>query len=128
MSFGLKNAGATYQRLVDRMFQEQLRRNMEVYVDDMLVKSRQMDQHLVDLAEIFDTLSKCHMKLNPAKCAFRVRSGKFFEYMVTERGIEVNPEKIRVIQEIKLPTNLNKVQRLAGRIAALSRFISRSVE
>ncbi|KAL0401893.1 UNVERIFIED_CONTAM: hypothetical protein Slati_4219200 [Sesamum latifolium] len=74
MAFGLKNAAATYQRLVDRMFGEQLRRNMEVYVDGMLVKSRQMDQHLADLAETFDTLRKYHIKLNPAKCAFGPRS------------------------------------------------------
>ncbi|KAL0411422.1 UNVERIFIED_CONTAM: Retrovirus-related Pol polyprotein from transposon opus [Sesamum latifolium] len=97
MPFGLKNAGATYQRLVDRMFKEQLGRNMEVYVDDMLVKSRQTDQHLADLAETFS------MKLNPAKCAFGVRSGKFLGYLVKEKGIEVNPEKIRAMQEMKPP-------------------------
>ncbi|KAL0411264.1 UNVERIFIED_CONTAM: Retrovirus-related Pol polyprotein from transposon opus [Sesamum latifolium] len=128
MPFELINAGATYQRLVDRMFKEQLGRNMEVYVDDMLVKSRQTNQHLADLAVTFDTLRKYHMKLNPAKCAFSVRSGKFLGYLVTEKGIEVNPEKIRAIQEMKPPTNLNEVQRLAGCIAALNRFISRSTE
>ncbi|KAL0373553.1 UNVERIFIED_CONTAM: Retrovirus-related Pol polyprotein from transposon.6 [Sesamum radiatum] len=128
MPFGLKNAGATYQQLVDRMFREQLRRYMEVYVDDLLVKSRQMDQHLADLAETFDTLRRFHMKLNSANCTFGVRSGKFLGYIVVEKGIEVNPEKIRAIQEMKPPANLNEVQRLAGRIAALSRFISRSAE
>ncbi|KAL0402033.1 UNVERIFIED_CONTAM: hypothetical protein Slati_4233200 [Sesamum latifolium] len=68
------------------------------------------------------------MKLTPTKCAFGVRSGKFLGYLVTEKGIEVNPEKIRAIQEMKPPTNLNKVQRLVGRIAGLSWFISRSAE
>ncbi|KAL0440091.1 UNVERIFIED_CONTAM: Retrovirus-related Pol polyprotein from transposon.6 [Sesamum latifolium] len=101
---------------------------MEVYIDDMLVKSRQIDQHLIDLAETFNTLRKYRMKLNPAKCAFGVRSGKFLGYLVTEKGIEVNPEKIRAIQEMKPPANINEVQRLAGCIAALSRFISRSAE
>ncbi|KAL0395078.1 UNVERIFIED_CONTAM: hypothetical protein Slati_4474000 [Sesamum latifolium] len=110
------------------MDREQLGCNMEVYVDDMLVKHRQMDQHLGDLAETFNLLRKYHMKLNPAKCAFGVRSGMFLRYMVTEKGIEVNPDKIRVFQEIKPPADLNEVQRLAGRIAALSRFISLSVE
>ncbi|KAL0453855.1 UNVERIFIED_CONTAM: Retrovirus-related Pol polyprotein from transposon opus [Sesamum latifolium] len=103
MPFGLKNAEATYQRLVDCMFQDKLGRNMEVYVDNMRVKSRQMDQHHAGLAETFDTLRKYHIKLNQTKCAFGVRSGKFLGYMVTERGIEVNPEQIRAIQEMKLP-------------------------
>ncbi|KAL0378898.1 UNVERIFIED_CONTAM: Retrovirus-related Pol polyprotein from transposon opus [Sesamum radiatum] len=94
MPFGLKNVGATYERLVDRMFKEQLGRNMEAYADDMLVKSRQIDELLADLAETFNTLRKYHMKLNPAKCAFGVNSGKFLGYLVTEKGIEVNPEKI----------------------------------
>ncbi|KAL0305077.1 UNVERIFIED_CONTAM: Retrovirus-related Pol polyprotein from transposon.6 [Sesamum angustifolium] len=110
------------------MFQEQLGRNMEVYVDDMLVKSRQMDQHLVDLAKTFCTLRRFHMKLHPAKCAFGVRSGKFLGYMVIEKGIKVNPEKIQAIQEMKPPPNLNEVQRLADCIAALNRFISQSAE
>ncbi|KAL0316165.1 UNVERIFIED_CONTAM: hypothetical protein Sradi_5494700 [Sesamum radiatum] len=124
----LKNAGVTYQRLVDHMFHEQLGHNMEVYIDDMLVKNRQMDQHLVDLAEAFGTLRKFHMKLRPAKCAFGVRSGKFLGYMVKEKMIEVNLEQIRAIQEMKHPANLNEIQRLAERIVALSRFISRSAE
>ncbi|KAL0383003.1 UNVERIFIED_CONTAM: Retrovirus-related Pol polyprotein from transposon.6 [Sesamum calycinum] len=114
MPFELKNVGVTYQHLVDRMFREQFRRNMEVYVDDMLVKSRQMDQHLAGLTEMFDTLRKYHMKLNPAKCAFGLQSGKFLKYMVMEKGIEVNPKKILAIQEMKPPANLNEVQRLEG--------------
>ncbi|KAL0427272.1 UNVERIFIED_CONTAM: Retrovirus-related Pol polyprotein from transposon.6 [Sesamum latifolium] len=128
MPFRLKNASATYRRLVDYMFREQLGRNMEVYVDDMLVKSLQMDQHITNLAETFNILRKYRMKLNPAKCAFGVRSGRFLGYMVIEKGFEVNIDKIQAIQEIKSPANLNEVQKLAGRITALSRFISRSAE
>ncbi|KAL0440573.1 UNVERIFIED_CONTAM: hypothetical protein Slati_2540300 [Sesamum latifolium] len=112
----------------DKVIQEELGRNMEVYVDDMLVKSRQIDWHLTGLLETFNTLRRYRMKINPAKYAFGVRSGKFLGYLVTEKGIEVNPERIRAIQEMKPLTNLNEVQRLAGRIAALSRFISQSAE
>jgi hypothetical protein len=77
MSFGLKNAGATYQRLVNKMFQDQIGRNVEVYVNDMLVKSKQATCHIADLRETFSTLRRYKMKLNPAKCAFSVSSGKF---------------------------------------------------
>ncbi|KAI3468832.1 hypothetical protein Pfo_025495 [Paulownia fortunei] len=116
MPFRLKNAGATYQRLVDRMFKEQLGRNMEV------------EAHIADLTEAFRVLRIYGMKLNPSKCAFGVRSGKFLGYMVIERGIEVNPEKVKAVQNMAPPNSINKVQQLTGRIAALSRFISRSTE
>ena len=82
MSFGLKNAGATYQRLVNKMFSKQIGRNMEVYVDDMLVKSKEELTHLDDLKETFATLRQYQMKLNPSKCAFGVASGKFLGFMV----------------------------------------------
>ncbi|CAA0829022.1 Unknown protein, partial [Striga hermonthica] len=128
MPFGLKNAGATYQRMVDKIFKEQLGRNMEVYVDDMLVKSNEELDHVRDLKETFLTLRWYGMKLNPTKCSFGVRSGKFLGYLVTKRGIEVNPEKVRAVVEMKLPTNIKEVQVLAGRIAGLSRFISKVAE
>ena len=83
MPFRLKNAGATYQRLVNQMFSEQIARNMEVYVDDMLVKSKEAESHLDDLEETFETLRWYQMKLNPVKCASRVSSGKFFGFMVS---------------------------------------------
>ena len=83
MPFGLKNAGATYQRLVNRMFSKQIGRNMEVYVDDMLVKSKEELTHLDDLKEMFTTLEQYQMKLNPAKCIFGVASGKFLGFMVS---------------------------------------------
>jgi hypothetical protein len=103
MPFGLKNAGATYQRLVNKMFEAQIGRNMEVYVDDMLVKSLTSCDHVADLAEAFDTLRKYHMKLNPQKCAFGVDSGKFLGFMVSQRGIEANPDKVRAILEMPPP-------------------------
>ena len=103
MSFGLKNAGATYQRLVNQMFKEQIGRNVEVYVDDMLVKSKKEEDHLDDLRETFNTLKQYHMKLNPSKCAFGVSSGKFLGFIVSQRGIEANPKKVRAILEMNSP-------------------------
>ena len=92
--FGLKNARVTYQRLVNKMFSKQIGRNMEVYVDDMLVKSKEDLVHLDDLKETFATLKQYQMKLNPNRCVFGVTSGKFLGFMVSQRGIEANPEKV----------------------------------
>ena len=83
MPFGLKNVGTTYQRLMNNMFAQQIGRNVQVYVDDMLVKSRREEDHLDDLKETFDTLRSYNMKLNPRKCAFRVTVGKFLGFMVS---------------------------------------------
>uniref|UniRef100_A0A2N9GJ69 Uncharacterized protein n=1 Tax=Fagus sylvatica TaxID=28930 RepID=A0A2N9GJ69_FAGSY len=109
MPFGLKNAGATYQRLMNRMFHDQIGRNVEVYVDEMLVKSKEEDDHLDDLRKTFQTLRKYQMKLNP-------------------KGIEANPDKIKAILEMQPPKNTKEVQRLTGRVAALNRFMSRSTD
>lgn len=125
MPFGLKNAGATYQRLVDKMFHGQIGSNLEIYVDDTLVKSTKAQARRDDLKETFTTLRKYNMKLNPAKCAFRVRAGKFLGYMVTERGVRVNPEKAQAIIEMQPPRNIKEVQILTGSLTALSHFISK---
>ena len=90
MPFGLKNAETTYQRLVNRMFSHQIRRNVEVYIDNMLVKSKDEANQLDDLKETFNTLSKYNMKLNLAKCVSIVALGKFLGFMVSQRGIEAN--------------------------------------
>jgi hypothetical protein len=100
MPLGLKNTWATYQRLMNRMFHDQIGRNVEVYVDDMLVKSKEENRHLDNLGETFKTLRKYQMKLNPSKCAFGVYSGKFLGFMVLQRGIEANPDKIKAILEM----------------------------
>ncbi|XP_075486336.1 uncharacterized protein LOC142525939 [Primulina tabacum] len=126
MPFGLKNAGATYQSLMNQVFQKQIGRNIEVYVDDILIKTREMSCFIDDLTETFATLEKYEIKLNPAKCVFGVKSGKFMGFMVTDRGIEVNPEKIKAVIDMPSPQSTRDVQKLTGRIAALSRFISRS--
>ena len=125
MPFGLKNTGATYQRLINKMFARQIGMNVQVYVDDMLVKSLREDDHLSDLQETFDTLRAYNMKLNPNKCVFRVTAGKFLGFMVSQRGIKVNPEKIRVIVELAPPKTVKEMQSLNGKIVARNRFISR---
>ena len=126
MPFGLKNAGATYQRLVNRMFQKQIGATMEVYIDDMLVKSTTTELHIAHLSEAFQTLRNYNMKLNPAKCAFGVSAGKFLGFIVNHQGIEANPDKIKVVLDMPSPSGIKEVQRLTGRIAALSRFVSRA--
>ncbi|KAL0394568.1 UNVERIFIED_CONTAM: Pro-Pol polyprotein [Sesamum latifolium] len=128
MPFGLKNAGATYQRLVDKINRPQIGRNVEVYVDDMLVKSKKAEDHIADLEETFAVLKKYRLKLNPAKCTFGVQGGHFLGFMVTQRGIKANPLKIKAILDIKAPACVHEVQRLTGRIAALSQFISKYAE
>ncbi|KAL0421007.1 UNVERIFIED_CONTAM: hypothetical protein Slati_3123600 [Sesamum latifolium] len=94
----------------------------------MLVKSKEAGDHVVDLEETFSVLRKYRLKLNPAKCAFGVRRGRFLGFMVTQRGIEANPLKIKAILDMKTPTNINEVQPLTGRIAAFSHFISKAAE
>ncbi|KAG7583597.1 Ribonuclease H domain [Arabidopsis suecica] len=128
MPFGLKNAGATYQRLVNKMFHKHLGKTMEVYIDDMLVKSLKKEDHIKHLEECFEILNQYQMKLNPAKCTFGVPSGEFLGYIVTKRGIEANPNQINAFLNMPSPKNFKEVQRLTGRIAALNRFISRSTD
>ena len=125
MPFGLKNAGATYQWLVNKMFQNQIEAYMEVYIDDMLVKSVKAELHITHIAEAFQVLKSYNMKLNPAKCAFGVSTGKFLGFIVNNRGIEANPDKIKDVLNMFSPSNIKDIQRLTGRIAALSRFVSK---
>ncbi|GKV27757.1 hypothetical protein SLEP1_g36892 [Rubroshorea leprosula] len=126
MSFGLKNAGATYQKMVTIVFRAQIGQNLEVYVDDIVVKSLKAEDHLTDLEETFNNLRKNIMRLNPTKCIFGVESEKFLGIMVSRRGIEVNPEKIKAVAEMEPPKSVKDVQRLTRRVAALHRFISKS--
>ena len=124
MPFGLKNAGATYQRLMDRVLSPMLGKNVQAYVDDMVVTSREKEQHVADLEELFTTIAKYGLKLNPEKCIFGVEAGKFLGFLLTERGIEANPEKCAAIMAMRSPTSVKEVQQLTGRLAALSRFMS----
>ena len=126
--FGLKNVGATYQRLVNQMFNKQIERNVEVYVNDMLIKSKEEKDHLDDLKEMFNTLRQYSMKLNSSKCAFEVSSGKFLEFMVSQRGIEANLKKVRAILEMSSPKMVKEVQSLTRRVATLNKFISKATD
>ena len=128
MPFDLKNAGATYQRLVNHMFYPQIGRNVKVYVDDILVKNLDKGKHLDDLQETFNTLRWYSMKLNPSKCAFGVALGKFLGFMVSHRGIKANPEKIKAILDMKPPENIKEVQSLTRRVVALNRFVSKATD
>ena len=128
MSFGLKNAGSTYQRMMTKMFEPQLGKNVKVYIDDMVVKSKLVSKHIMDLISIFEILREHKLRLNASKCSFGLGSGKFLGYMVTHRGIEVNPDQIKAINNLQPPRNPKEVQKLTRMMAALNRFISRSAD
>jgi len=110
MPFGLKNAGATYQRLMDKVPAPMLGRNMQAYIDDMVVTSQERGRHTEDLEELFATISRYRLKLNPGKCIFEVEADKLLVFMLTERGIEANPDKCATIIAMRSPTILKKVQ------------------
>jgi len=108
--FGLKNTRVTYQRLMDKIFKGLIGRSVEVYVDDIVVKSDSFEQHLKDLDEVFKALRGVNMKLNPEKCTFGVEGGKFLGFMLTHRGIEANPDKCQAILAMRSPKNIKEVQ------------------
>jgi hypothetical protein len=125
MSFGLKNAGATYQRAIQACFKRQLNKNVEAYMDDVVIKTRYSDTLIADLEETFAYLREYHWKLNPNKCVFGVPSGKLLDFIISHRGIKANPEKISAITNINAPTCIKDVQKLTGCMAALNIFISK---
>ena len=120
MPIGLKNARATYQRMMIRMFEPQLGKNIEIYIDDIVVKSKAESKHVNDLENIFAILRKHKLQLNASKCSFGVGSGKFLGYMVIHRRIEVNPNQIKVINNLQPPWNPKEVQKFTGMTAALN--------
>ena len=114
--------------MMTRMFESKLGKNIKIYIDDMVVKSKVVSEHLGDLGNIFEVLRKYKLRLNASKCSFGVESGKFLDYMVTHRGIEVNPDQIKAINNLQSPRNPKKVQKLIRMATALNRFISRSAD
>ena len=124
MPFDLKNGSASYQRMMTRMFEPQLGKNIEIYIDDMVVKSKAKSEHVNDLGNIFNILKRHKLRLNASKCSFGVGLGKFLGYMVTHRGVEVNPDQIKAINDLQPPRNPKEIQKLIGMTAALNRFIS----
>ncbi|KAL0411800.1 UNVERIFIED_CONTAM: Transposon Tf2-12 polyprotein [Sesamum latifolium] len=101
MPFGLKNAGAAYQRAMQRIFDDMLHKNVECYVDDLVVKSKKREDHLYDLRKVFERLRRYQLKMNPSKCAFGVTSGKFLGFIVRQRDIEIEQAKIDAILECR---------------------------
>jgi hypothetical protein len=125
MPFGLKNAGATFQRCIRCIFGELIGRIIEAYVDDIVVKSKRTGDLVPNLTEVFVKLRQHGVKLNPEKCVFGVPRGMLLGFVVSERGIEANPEKISTIMDMGPIKNLKGVQCVTGCLAALSRFIAR---
>ncbi|KAG8489945.1 hypothetical protein CXB51_015363 [Gossypium anomalum] len=123
MPFGLKNAGATYQRAMVTLFHNMMHKEIEVYVDDMIAKSRGEEEHVVNLKKLFERLRKFQLKLNPAKCMFGATSGKLLGFIVSERSIEVDPYKIKAIQELPPPRTQKEVRGFLGRLNYIARFI-----
>ncbi|KAG9453545.1 hypothetical protein H6P81_006449 [Aristolochia fimbriata] len=124
MPFGLKNAGATYQRAMQTIFDDFLHKFVECYVDDVVVKTKSRGDHLRDLRAIFERLRRHQLKMNPLKCAFGVSSGKFLEFVVRHRGIEIDQTKIDAIQQMPKPKTLSELKSLQGHLAYIRRFIS----
>jgi hypothetical protein len=125
MAFGLKNGGATYQKCVHTVLESQIRRNVEAYIDDIVVKSENCGDLLDDLKETFDNLRKSKMMFNPKKCVFDMSSGKLLGYMVSSQGIDANPKKVEAIENLQPPQTRKEIQKLAGMMVALSQFISK---
>jgi hypothetical protein len=125
MSFGLKNAGATYQRAIQMCFTDQLHQNVEAYVHDVVIRTKNPEDLITDLEETFNSLRRFRWKLNPTKCVFGVPSGKLLGLIVSNRVIEANPMKITAITNMEAPATIKDVQKLTGCVAALNRFISR---
>ena len=124
MSFGLNNTGVTYQRLMTKIFKPLIDQVMEVYINDIVVKSKTRSEHTLHLEKTFRLMRVYNMKLNPAKCAFGVSASKFLGFMVTQREIEVNLNQIRAVMETLALNNKNELQHLTGRLATLRRFIT----
>ena len=126
--YGLRNALPTFVRAMNKTFGDLIRNKVVVYVDDIVVKTKEGSTLLEDLALVFDRLRTTRMKLNPEKCMFGVSAGKLLGFLVSHRDIEANPAKIKAIEAMRLPARIKDVQKLTGCLAALSRFISRLAE
>ena len=114
--------------MMTKMFEPQLGKNVEVYIDDMVMKSKLVSEHVGDLTSIFEILREHKLRLNASKCSFGVGLRKFLGYMVTHMGIEVNPDQIKAINNLQPPQNPKEVQKLTGMMATLNRFISKSTD
>src|SRR6187455_2329090 len=123
MTFGLKNAGATYQRAMNLIFHDLLGVIVEVYIDDIVVKSDGLDHHLADLKLALERMRRYGLKMNPLKCAFGVSAGKFLGFIIHENGIEVDPERIEAMKKVEAPACKHDLQKFLGKVNFLRRFI-----
>nr|GEV65675.1 reverse transcriptase domain-containing protein [Tanacetum cinerariifolium] len=128
MPFGLKNAGATYQRLIDKAFESQVGWNIEIYVGDLVVKSYTEAEMMRDIEETFRTLRKVNMKLNPKKCSIGLAEGVFLGYVITSEGLKPCPDKTAAVLQLPSPRTIKEVQSLNEKLASLNRFLSKSTE
>lgn len=124
MPFGLKNAGATYQRAMIKIFKDLQHKLIESYVDDLAVTSRQGSDHLDDLREVFQQLRKYNLKMNPLKCFFGVTSGKFLGFIIRKNGIQLDPAKVEAILRMPSPSMIKEVRSLQGKLVYIRRFMS----
>ena len=124
MPFGLKNVGATYMRAMTTMFHDMMYKEIEVYVDDVIIKSKTQVDHVQDLRKFLERVRRYDLELNPAKCAFGVPFGKLLSFIVSRRGIELDPSKIKAIRDLPSPKNKTEVMSLLGRLNYISRFIA----
>ncbi|GJY67873.1 reverse transcriptase domain-containing protein, partial [Tanacetum coccineum] len=128
LPFGLKNAGATYQRLIDNVFGSQIRRNIKVNADDMVIKSDSEEEMLADIEETLGRLRAINLKLNPRKCSFRVEEGIYSGHLITKQGIRVDPSKVKAISALQPPKTVSEIQSFSKKLAALNRFLSKRAE
>jgi hypothetical protein len=128
MPEGLKNAGSTFTRMTGTVFKPQIGKNIQAYVDDLIVKSSNRASHVSDLAETFANMMRAGLKVNAEKCVFGVTKGKILGCLISAKRTEANPDKIKAIREMEEPKTKKDIQKLNGRVAALNRFISRSAE
>jgi len=127
MSFDLKNARATYQRAMVALFHDMMHKEIEVYVDDMIAKSESEEEHLVNLRRLFERLQKFKLRLNLAKCTFGVKSGKLLGFIISQKGIEVDPDKVKAIIEMPILNTETEVRGFLGKMNYIAKFISQLI-
>jgi hypothetical protein len=122
MTFGLKNASATYQRAMNLIFHELLGNTVEVYIDDIVIKSAEFSSRIADLRKAFDKMCRYGLKMNPRKCAFGVSAGKFLGFIIHEHGIKIDPDRIKSIRKVGPPTYKLEMQKFIDKVNYLQRF------
>ena len=124
MTFDLKNTGATYQRAMNLIFHDLIGVILEVYIDDIVIKSTGLDHHLADFRLALETMRRCDLKMNPLKCAFGVSAGKFLGFIIHEKGIEIDPKRIEATKKVEAPTCKRDLQKFLDKVNFLRRLIS----